>query len=89
MGRNFSDYLISKLIDRDRGIHDIRTSFLNLGGKRKDKTLQERIITNVYSLVGRSLLMQVIEEQQLGMSGLLDENKVVTWEKCWVCRQLS
>ncbi len=80
-GSSFTDYLISRLIEVDRGIHDIRTGFLGMGGSEEGQTLQEGTFTNVYDIVERSRMMEVLKEQQLGMSGLLDQNQAVSLGK--------
>ncbi len=80
-GKSFSGHLISRLIEVDRGIHDIRTGFLGMGGSEEGQTLQEGTFTNVFDIVERSQMMKIIEEQQLGMSGLLDQNQAVSLGK--------
>ncbi len=77
-GKQFSDFLVTHLIDNDRGIHPIATGFLGMGGKKEGKTLQEGTFTNVFDVIERSRLEQVIQEQQLTMSGLLDQSQAVS-----------
>ncbi|GAB4371514.1 MAG: hypothetical protein Kow0042_14290 [Calditrichia bacterium] len=77
-GEVFSGYLITKLIESDRGIHDLKTGFLGMGKKEEGETLQEGAFTNVFHIVERSRIMEVIEEQQLSMSGLLDQSQAVS-----------
>ncbi len=74
-GKNFSNYLISKLLQKDRGIQDIKTGFLGLGGKVEGKTMQDGTFTNIFEVVERSRLMQVVDEQKLGLSGLLNQTQ--------------
>lgn len=78
LGKNFSDYLINKLILPDRGIHAINSGFLGMGKKKEGRTFQEGTFTNVFDVVERSRISQVIEEQQLGMSGLINETQAVS-----------
>ncbi len=77
-GKQFSDFLVTHLIDNDRGIHAIATGFLGMGGKKEGKTLQEGTFTNIFEVIERSRLEQVIQEQQLTMSGLLDQSQAVS-----------
>lgn len=76
-GRNFTDYLIAELIKDKRGIHRITTGFLGFGSGREGKTLQDGTFSNIYEVLERSQLEQVIQEQQLSASGLVDENQVI------------
>ncbi len=76
-GKNFSDYFISTLLEKDRGIYDLKSGFLGMGEKKEGKTLQEGAFTNVYNIVERSRMTQVLNEQQLGLTGLVDQNQAV------------
>jgi len=76
-GRNFADYLISELLKSDRGIHEIKTGFLGLGDGREGKTLQEGTFTNVFDIVERAQLMQILEEQKFSASGVVEDNQVL------------
>jgi len=74
-GRSFADVLTSRLFEKQRGIQDIRTT--SLFGARKHsqegKTLQQGAFTDVFVLIERNRLAQVLQEQRLARSGLLDE----------------
>ena len=76
-GRHFSNYLISKLIESDRGIEKVKTGFLGLGSGREGKTLQEGTFTNIYEIVERSQLIKIFEEQALAQSGAIGEDQVI------------
>ena len=76
-GRNFTDYLISELFKSDRGIREVKTGFLGLGSGREGKNLQEGTFTNVFDIVERTQLMQILEEQKLSASGIINESQVV------------
>lgn len=80
-GRNFTNYLIGELIQKDRGIHRIATGFLGFGEGREGKTFQEGTFTNIYEIIERTQLEKIIEEQALGQSGLMDENQVIAMGK--------
>ena len=74
-GRSFADVLTSKLFEKQRGIQDIRTTSLfgAIKHTQEGKTLQQGAFTDVFTLIERSRLAQVLQEQRLAQSGLLDE----------------
>lgn len=74
-GRNFSDYLIGAFLEENRGIYDLQSGFLGMGEKKEGKTLQEGTFTNVFGIIERSRLLQVLDEQQLGAGGLLNQSQ--------------
>ena len=80
-GEDFANYLISKLLEDGRGMHDLRAGFLGMGAKKEGKTLQDGTSSRVYDIVERSRMVQVMQEQQLGMSGLLDQSQAVNLGK--------
>src|SRR6266516_608372 len=74
-GRAFADLLTSKLFEKQRGIQLIRTTSL-FGARshtQEGTTLQQGAFTDVFVLIERSRLAQVLQEQRLAQSGLLDE----------------
>jgi tetratricopeptide (TPR) repeat protein len=75
-GKNFTDYLISELVLKDRGIREIKTGVFGLGKGREGKTLQQGAFTNVYEVVERTQMDQILQEQKLGLSGAVNENQV-------------
>ena len=77
-GKNFTNYLIGKLLETDRGVRDISTGFLGLGKGREGKSLQEGTFTNVFEIVERNQMEQILREQTLGQTGLVDENQVIS-----------
>jgi hypothetical protein len=72
-GQNASDRLVSYLLEKDRGIQDVSKGFFS--GKAKGRTFQEWATTNVFDIVERTQLEQVMQEQKLGMSGLVDDSQ--------------
>jgi len=74
-GRSFADAVTSRLFEKQRGIQDIHTGgMFGVGGHTQEgKTLQQGAFTDVFALVERSRLAQVLQEQRLGQSGVLDE----------------
>src|SRR3989442_13371750 len=69
-GRSFADVLTSRLFEKQRGIQDIRTT--SLFGVRshtqEGKTFQEGSVTDVFVLIQRNRLAQVLQEQRLAKS---------------------
>jgi tetratricopeptide (TPR) repeat protein len=76
-GRQFGDNLISLLVQKDRGIQDIKTGFLGMGSKREGKSLQEGTFTNIYDIAERSQLLKIIEEQKLSAAGFVNDDQLV------------
>jgi len=74
-GTTFSGYLIEHLMTADRGIHELKQGPFGLGPRKEGQSLQEGAVTNVFELVERSRLAQVLNEQRLGSSGLVDESQ--------------
>lgn len=74
-GRSFTDVVTSRLLERQRGIQDIHTGGLfGIGGHTQEgRTLQQGAFTDVFALIERSRLAQVLQEQRLAQSGVLDE----------------
>src|SRR5256885_111134 len=74
-GRAFADVLTSKLFEKQRGIQLIRTTSL-FGARshtQEGTTLQQGAFTDVFTLIERSRLAQVLQEQRLAPSGPLEE----------------
>src|SRR5690348_6714360 len=73
-GRSFADVVTSKLFEKQRGIQLIRTTSLfgALKHTQEGKTLQQGAFTDVFVLIERNRLAQVVQEQRLAQSGLLD-----------------
>ncbi len=76
-GTRFSDLIISALLKKDRGITKIKTGFLGLGSGKEGKSLLEGTFTNVYEVLERTQLMQIVEEQKLGASGMVAGDQAV------------
>jgi len=74
-GATFSGYLIEHLMTADRGIHELKRGLFGMGAAEKGQTKQEGAVTNVFELVERSRLSQVLGEQRLGSSGVVDESQ--------------
>ena len=73
LGRNFADYMISQLLVSDRGITEISGGFFR--SNKEGRTLQDGAFTNVFNVIERSRMMEVVEEQKLGAMGLLDASQ--------------
>lgn len=76
-GARFSDLLISTLLKKKRGITKIKTGFLGLGSGKKGKSLLEGSFTNVYEVLERTQLMQIIEEKKLSASGMVTDDQTI------------
>ena len=74
-GHSFADAVTARLFEKQRGIEDIKTGgMFGVGGHMQEgKTLQQGAFTDVFALIERSRLAQVLQEQRLGQSGVLDE----------------
>ena len=71
-GQKMAEAMISKLLNEKRGIQKIHKGFLGLSSK-EGKTFQEGARTNVFAVVERDQVDQVMQELELGQSGLVDE----------------
>lgn len=73
-GKKLADLMISKLMEEDRGVRDVGSGFLGL--KRKEgRFFQQGARTNVFIVVERERLDQVLKEMELGQTGLIDETQ--------------
>jgi tetratricopeptide (TPR) repeat protein len=74
-GHSFADAVTSRLFEKQRGIQDIKTGgMFGVGSHMQEgKTLQQGAFTDVFALIERSRLAQVLQEQRLGQAGVLDE----------------
>ncbi|HNW59419.1 MAG TPA: CsgG/HfaB family protein [bacterium] len=73
-GKKLADLLITQMVEDDRGVKEVGSGFLGL--KRKEgKSFQEGARTNVFVVVERQRMEQLLEEMKLGQSGLIDESQ--------------
>ncbi len=72
-GRKLSDLMTAALIKKDRGVGAVSTGFLGLGSK-EGRSFQTGAYTNIFRVVERSQIQQVMNELQLAQTGLLDES---------------
>jgi hypothetical protein len=73
-GKKLADLLIADMVESERGIKDVGSGFLGL--KRKEgKSFQDGARTNVFVVVERQRMEQILEEMKLGQSGLVDESQ--------------
>lgn len=79
-GHKYTDIVITQLLRPDRGIGDVKSGFLGLGSK-EGRTLQEGAFTNVFEVVERSRLGQVMAEQRLQVSDWVDQTQAVSFGK--------
>lgn len=78
-GRVVSDYLISALLEKGRGITTIKGGLFSKD--KEGKTYQNGAQTNIFTIVERSRLEQVLGEQSLGKSGVIDETQAASLGK--------
>lgn len=78
-GRVVSDYLISALLEKGRGITTIKGGLFSKD--KEGKTYQNGAETNIFTIVERSRLEQVLGEQSLGKSGVIDETQAASLGK--------
>lgn len=73
-GIKLADLMIAALIEEDRGIRDVGSGFLGLG-KKEGKSFQDGARTNVFNVVERGRIAQVLNELQMGQTGIIDESQ--------------
>lgn len=73
-GQMLADLMIANLLREDRGIEDLQTGFMGLGKKVEGVTYVKGFKTNVYSVIERNQIEQIMKEQRLGLSGAIDES---------------
>ncbi len=71
-GSRLADLMIADLLEKDRGIKDVGSGFLGLN-KKEGKTFQTGAYTNIFNVVERSQFESVLNELQLGQSGVVNE----------------
>lgn len=71
-GEKLANMVISLLLEEDRGIRDVGSGFLGLS-KKEGKSFQQGARTNLFSIVERGQIAQVMQELQLGQTGMIDE----------------
>ena len=74
-GSAFTDALVNQMLKSDRGITDVRQGFFS--GSREGVSLQEGAYTNIFDIIERGRLAQILSEQSLANSGLIDPNQAV------------
>jgi len=72
---SFHDHLTQALFDKTRGITDVRAGLFS---KKEGKTYLSGARTDIYTLVSRDELDQILKEQHLGASGLVDETQAAS-----------
>jgi hypothetical protein len=75
-GKKLSDMIIAGLLDDQRGVHDVGSGFLGLG-KKEGRTFIPGARTNVFTVIERARMDQIMEELKLSQTGLIDESQAV------------
>ncbi|MDY0078714.1 MAG: CsgG/HfaB family protein [Bacteroidales bacterium] len=73
-GQILSDQIIARLLKEDRGIEQQETGFMGLGKTVEGVTHIKGFKTNVYSVIERNQINEILKEQKLGLSGTIDES---------------
>jgi len=73
-GAKLADYMIAALLENDRGVREVGSGFLGLG-KKEGKSFQGGAHTDIFTVVERTRVEQIIEELKLGQSGLIDDSQ--------------
>lgn len=73
-GKKLADMLIAGMVDAERGIKDVGSGFLGMK-KKEGRTFQQGARSNVFVVVERQRMDQLLEEMKLGQSGLVDESQ--------------
>ena len=72
---SFPDHLTQALFNKARGITDVKAGLFS---KKEGKTYLSGARTDIYTLIGREELDQVLKEQNLSASGLVDETQAAS-----------
>ena len=73
-GKKLADLLIASMVESDRGVRSVGSGFLGMK-RREGRSFQEGARTNVFVVVERQRMDQLLEELKLGQSGLVDESQ--------------
>jgi hypothetical protein len=73
-GKKLADLIIAGLLEEDRGVREVGSGFLGLG-KKEGRSFQQGARTNVFTVVERARIDQVMEELKLSQTGLIDESQ--------------
>ncbi len=73
-GQMLADQIIARLLMEDRGIEEQQTGFLGFGKKVEGVTHIKGFKTNVYIVIERNQINEILKEQRLGLSGAIDES---------------
>lgn len=75
-GKKMADYIIAGLVDEKRGVHQVGSGFLGLG-KKEGRSFIPGVRTNVFTVIERTRMDQILEEMKLSQTGLIDETQAV------------
>lgn len=74
-GQVINDYMTSYLLQESRGIYDLSGGMFSKS--EEGKTYIQGATTDVFEVIERDRLFQVLEEQEMSKSGIIDENQAV------------
>ncbi len=69
-----TNYIVADLLDQHRGIYNKKGSFYGIGKRIEGKTFIKGVTTDFYEVIERDQLEKIMKEQQLSLSGAIDEN---------------
>ncbi len=75
-GKKLSDYILTAMLEDQRGVRDVGSGFLGLG-KKEGRTFIPGARTNVFVVIERDRMDQILEELKLSQTGLVDESQAV------------
>jgi len=74
VANTLTDLIIADLLNEQRGIEDLKSGFMGMGKTITGTTYVKGYKTDVFTVVERSQIDQVLKEQRFSLSGAIDEN---------------
>ncbi|MFM7726411.1 MAG: CsgG/HfaB family protein, partial [Flavobacteriales bacterium] len=74
-GKKTTDQLIQAWMQEQRGIDKVSTGLFKM---EDGETFQKGVKTSIFSFVERTEMERILKEQQLGMSGVIDDSQAAT-----------
>jgi curli biogenesis system outer membrane secretion channel CsgG len=75
MGATMADKLVSALMESERGLSAVSTTFM--GAAQRGKPFFKGAKTNIYDILERNRMDKIMEEQKLVASGVIDDSKAI------------
>jgi len=74
-GKKTTDQLIQAWMQDQRGVEQVNAGLFKL---EEGETFQKGVKTSIFSFVERTEMERILKEQQLGMSGVIDDSQAAT-----------